>query len=501
MINISSEGYLLENHNTSMEIYLKLRSKFNEQQLFLLESLSGPNSDNQQAIIGFNPIFNIKIKKNTLQFWGEASICNLIEDSFTNSSFVEKLTSYKYNVLDLKNVWGILRLIESVFKIEYNGEPTNLGVGFFGYFGYDTVRYVEDLPYSIEDDTDIPDLMLSIYQGIFHIDFMKNTTYLTINKFHTVDINLLYTYEQILEITGKDYNNSVLNNHKKIFKPDKVEESVTKKEYLTWVQKALGHIAAGDIYQIQLGHSISIESKIDPFTVYLRKRELNPSPYMYFVQMEDLTIIGASPELFVRINNGEVTMRPIAGTIRRGKNFDEDEKLKEQLKNDTKECAEHIMLVDLCRNDIGHICDTDTLNVTELMIIEKYSHVFHIVSNVIGRVNPKFDKYDVMAATFPAGTMTGAPKVRAMEIIEDTETSRRQIYAGSIGFIDFNGNVETALCIRTSFYKNGTYSIRASAGIVADSIAENEWLETITKMSSSYKAITGLGLKNEPFIN
>lgn len=499
VINVLSENYLMSENYDAMEVYLKLRSRFNDEQIFLLESLAGPVSDTQKSIIGFNPIFTIKIIKNIVELSGDNSICSYVRKHLNMLLDLKWLTENSFNLINLKEVWDILRKIESAFNIEYKGVKTNLGVGFFGYLGYDTIRYVEDLPYLIQDESNVPELMLSIYQGLYYIDLNNNISHVTINQFD-VNPNISFLLNDIHDIMNNKIDTSILKENK-VVKPDAVTDSISKEKYIDGVNKALEYIAIGEIYQVQLGHSITIKSDIDPFLVYLRKRELNPSPYMYFTKMNDITIIGASPELFIRVNDNIVTMRPIAGTIKRGENELEDNSYKEKLKSDPKECAEHIMLVDLCRNDIGRVCSTNTLEVTELMVTEQYSHVFHMVSNVIGKVESVFDKYDVFSATFPAGTMTGAPKIRAMEIIEELETSRRHIYAGSVGFIDFNGTVETALCIRSSFYKNGEYNIRASAGIVSDSIPENEWAETIIKLSASYKAITGMELKNESFIN
>ena len=271
--------------------------------------------------------------------------------------------------------------------------------------------------------------------------------------------------------------------------PDSFASSDTEEfTYLANVEKCLKHIAVGDIYQVQIGHEWNIHSPVDPVAVYQRLRERNASPYMYLTQVGSSTVIGASPELFVRVEDGLVSMRPIAGTAPRGP---DDEARAERLRTDPKELAEHVMLVDLCRNDIGRICQRNTLAVPDQLVVERYSHVLHLVSTVTGQVEEGKDTYDIIAALFPAGTMTGAPKIRAMEIIEDTERSRRGLYAGALGLIDVGGYVNLALCIRTLIHRDGTFRTRASAGIVADSEPEREWRETLAKVGAGYWAVTG----------
>jgi anthranilate synthase component 1 len=267
------------------------------------------------------------------------------------------------------------------------------------------------------------------------------------------------------------------------------EDDTDRETYLAHVDKALGHIAIGDIYQVQIGHELTIRSTADPVTVYRRLRDRNASPYMYLTPLGEHTVVGASPELFVRVRDDEVVMRPIAGTYPRG--VVDDETAAARLATNPKEIAEHVMLVDLCRNDIGRICRKDTLEVRDQMVVERYSHVLHLVSTVAGHAAPGMDSYDVIAALFPSGTMTGAPKIRAMEIIEAVEARRRGLYAGAIGLIGTGGYLNLALCIRTLIHHGGVYRTRASAGVVADSEADREWTETLAKSSAAYWAVTG----------
>ena len=445
----------------ALSAYRRLAKHFKPDQLFLLESLAGPETKLRKAMIGFNPTFTFKIKAN-------------------DPRRADLLTQ--------------LRKIEASFEVNYEEGPAlPFRFGFFGYLTYDAVRYFETLP-DILPDTEIPDVILSIYQGLIHIDLKTQTSTLILNDIEGIAPLSASEIEDLLREDLEDLPKPLLP---KITAHD----SMSKTQYLQKAEIALEHIRKGDIYQLQLGHEIKIQSTIDPFSVYQRMRELNPSPFMYFTQLEDVTFMGASPELCVNLNQDQVTIRPLAGTIRRGANDAEDEILKSKLLNDPKERAEHIMLIDLARNDIGRVCAVNTLKVTELMILERYSHVFHIVSNVIGQLAQGFDHYDVIAASFPAGTLTGTPKVRAMELIEALETTRRGIYGGCLGFIDFRGNTEMAISIRTALYQNQTYSIRASAGIVIDSHPESEWQETLSKMAGPYLAITGRDLKHENFID
>ncbi|MGX1224818.1 anthranilate synthase component 1 [Streptomyces ambofaciens] len=273
--------------------------------------------------------------------------------------------------------------------------------------------------------------------------------------------------------------------------PRSVRDSLDRETFLEWAGRCLEHIRVGDIYQIQIGHRIDVRSELTPVDVYRRLRSRNPSPYMYLAPRGDTVLIGASPELFFRIEGGRITMRPIAGTARRGAD-DEDNRLRiKEMRESTKERAEHVMLVDLCRNDIGRVCRPGTLPVDRLMEVEAYSHVFHLVSTVSGRLADGVTVWDAVRATFPAGTMTGAPKLRAMEIVDGLEREARGAYAGALGLVDVRGWSELALCIRTVEHDGETYSTQASAGLVAQSAPEAEWQETLAKMGAAHWALTG----------
>jgi anthranilate synthase component 1 len=269
-------------------------------------------------------------------------------------------------------------------------------------------------------------------------------------------------------------------------------------EFEAAVEKAREYIRAGDIMQVVLSQRLSIPFEAEPLDLYRALRTLNPSPYMYFVDLDDFQIVGSSPEILVRLEDDEVTVRPIAGTRRRGKDRAEDQAMQEELLADPKERAEHIMLVDLGRNDAGRVASTGSVRVTDRMVVERYSHVMHIVSNVVGRLRDGLDAIDVLRATFPAGTVSGAPKVRAMEIIDELEPTRRGIYAGAVGYLSWSGNMDTAIAIRTAVIKNGTLYIQAGAGIVADSVPRLEWKETMNKARAIFRAVAlaSSGLNN-----
>ena len=255
------------------------------------------------------------------------------------------------------------------------------------------------------------------------------------------------------------------------------------------VERCREYIASGDVFQVVLSQRLAIPFDIEPFSLYRALRTVNPSPYMYFLNLGELHIVGSSPEILVRLEDGEVTVRPIAGTRRRGHDEAEDLQLEQELMSSPKELAEHVMLVDLGRNDVGRIARTGSVKLTAKMAVERYSHVMHIVSNVVGQLKEGLDAIDVLRATFPAGTVSGAPKVRAMEIIEELEPERRGVYSGAVGYIGWNGNMDTAIAIRTAVISGGTLYIQAGAGIVADSIPAHEWQETMNKGRAIFRAV------------
>ncbi|MEK6581752.1 MAG: anthranilate synthase component I family protein, partial [Nitrospirota bacterium] len=263
----------------------------------------------------------------------------------------------------------------------------------------------------------------------------------------------------------------------------------TKEAFKDAVSKSKEYIAAGDIFQVVLSQRFECRSNIEPFDIYRALRVVNPSPYMYFINTGDAKIVGSSPEILVRLEDKKIVLRPIAGTRKRGKTEEEDLTLEEELRKDPKEIAEHIMLVDLGRNDVGRVAEKGSVTVTELLTVERYSHVMHMVSNVEGQLEKNLDAFDVLRACFPAGTVTGAPKVRAMEIIEEFEPTKRGPYAGAVGYFSYSGNMDTCITIRTLIIKDNRIYVQAGAGIVADSVPEREYIETVNKAKGMMKAV------------
>ena len=264
-------------------------------------------------------------------------------------------------------------------------------------------------------------------------------------------------------------------------------------QYSKCIEKIKDYIIEGDVMQVVFAQEKSADFDLPPFELYKSLRKLNPSPYMFFLDFGDYQLVGSSPEILVRLEHGDITVRPIAGTKPRGKNEKEDQQLEDELKNDPKELAEHLMLIDLGRNDIGRVAEIGSVNTNEKMVIERYSHVMHLVSNVVGKVRDNISPIDALRATFPAGTLTGAPKVRAMEIIDELEVSRRRIYGGAVGYISWSGNMDTAIVIRSAVIKDNKIYVGAGGGIVADSVAEKEWEEVNNKSMAIVKAIHNIG--------
>ncbi len=467
------------------DVFKALSEVFGEDQVFIVESLSGPKPDTRSAIVGLNKLLTVEVRRHDVSIEGAGEAADRARAAIgagpgSRDGSVE--------LAALNDVWDLLRRIQGCFQIDGETSPSAFGFGFFGYFGYDTAHYVEELPYLIAPTTDALDISLSIFQSVVRYDLVAARCEIVgANSPAWEDLSA----QAIAAVIERCAETSPDAPAPAVPAPIRVTDSTTQDAYHRDVTAALDYIAIGDIYQVQIGHELSIETEATPLEVYARLRARNPAPYMYLARFGEVAVIGASPEVFVRIEDGLVTMRPLAGTVPRSGDPELDRERSNALLADPKEVAEHIMLVDLCRNDIGRICEPGTLDVDVLMEPEVYSHVIHMVSNVTGTKRARQDPYEVIAATFPAGTMTGTPKIRAMEIIEELETARRGIYAGAVGMIDFAGFTNLALCIRSTLHTGKTFRIRASAGVVADSVAEKEWRETLAKMGGSYWAITG----------
>ena len=361
-----------------------------------------------------------------------------------------------------------------------------------GYFSYDTIRYFEKIKDTCIDDLKIPDIRIMRPTTLVIHDNLQKKIFFIKNCFSDKKIS---NYEKKYTDIQDELNNIIIQSKisasycdKKLVKKT-IKSNISKKQFLENVKKAKKYIQIGDIFQVVLSQRFETKLTKKPLSIYKRLRLTNPSPFMFYFNFNDFQIIGASPEILVRLRDNKVTIRPIAGTRPRGKNLSEDNFYKKDLLSDKKEISEHLMLLDLGRNDIGKISKINTVKVTEQFKIEKYSHVMHIVSNVKGEFDKKKSKYDTLMAGFPAGTVSGAPKIRAMEIIDELEKNKRKIYAGGIGYFSANGDFDTCIALRTALAKNGKYYVQAGAGIVADSIPEKEFQETVNKSKALIKAL------------
>jgi anthranilate/para-aminobenzoate synthase component I len=475
---------------------LQLQQAWGERGVVLLESLFGPARDMQSSLIGFGPVLSLSVRGTTLALQGMEPVVAAVAGRLRGAQLVAD-DGAAFRMRSEGALWDVLRTIAGAFACQPNGGAA-FQFGFVGYLGYDVVRSIERLPYRITAGDDQPTLVLTLFQGFVTFDLVHRRTSLLLHGAPGF-WNAPSADEIVARLAAAERPDAAAEADPVPAVPvaRKVRRTIRRPEYLDNVARALEYIRSGDIYQVQLGHELEIETSAPPIDIYRRLRFRNPSPYMYIMPAGDATLVGASPESFIKIEAGQIAMRPIAGTARRGKTPAEDAALVQKLSTDEKELAEHIMLVDLCRNDIGRVCLPGTLETSDLLVVEQYSHVNHLVSNVTGTLRSGLDAFDAIAATFPAGTMTGAPKIRAMEIIEELETKRRGAYAGAVGVIDFSGYVNMALCIRSTVHRNGCYALRASAGTVADSIAENEWRETLHKMGANYWAVTGEELTGE----
>jgi len=368
--------------------------------------------------------------------------------------------------------------------------------GLVGYVGYDMVREIERIPDKNPDDLKLPPMLFLLTDTILAFDHLKHKILIISNA--EIGQNPRKAYrEACAKINGLEKK---LKNQLSLKKEEyeipaqprrklKVYSNLSQKEFEQMVEKSKQRIRAGDIIQVVLSQRFETECKVEPFNVYRALRTINPSPYMYYLKLGELKIAGSSPEVMVRLENKTATLRPIAGTRPRGKDEEEDKALEKELLASAKEKAEHIMLVDLGRNDLGRVCDYASVKVSELMKIERYSHVMHIVSNVTGKLLAGKNAVDLLMATFPAGTVSGAPKVKAMEIIDELENVRRGPYAGCVGYFGFSGELDSCITIRTIIFKGQRAYVQAGAGLVADSIPEEEYKETLNKAQALLKAI------------
>jgi anthranilate synthase component 1 len=389
------------------------------------------------------------------------------------------------------------QLIEKIieeFKFETPKKLPKICSLISGYFSYDSIRYVEKIPNNCKNDLNLPDVRLLRPRTLVIHDNLKKEIFYIINIFN--DEKIINYQRRFDEIKSELFKLSIqssiknLNNSKdKTVKEIKVKSNTSKNKFLNMVNKAKNYIKLGDIFQVVLSQRFEAKLTKNPLEIYKKLRITNPSPFMFFFNFSDFQIVGASPEILVRLRDNKITVRPIAGTRPRGKNFKEDLYYEKDLLRDKKELSEHLMLLDLGRNDAGKVSKINSVKVTESFIIERYSHVMHIVSNVVGEYNKKFSKFKSLLAGFPAGTVSGAPKIRAMEIIDELETTRRKVYAGGIGYFSANGEFDTCIALRTAVAKNKKFYVQAGAGIVADSKPIKEYEETVNKAKALINAL------------
>jgi anthranilate synthase component 1 len=468
---------------TPVSVYLKLKRPFS----CLLESVEGEELLARFSYIAIDPV---AILRGTVD--GSADI------EILNEKFKElgKIAGEETNLrLKIDRCLAVFDTEEIPRK--KNGAPQMITSGVFGYFGYDAMHLVEKIPNAeLPDPAGMPDIFLLFCDTLVVFDNIMRKVFIVSNYLDETDKPLaLKKIDAIAEQMFRP-----LEREEIAFQPERFENVVsntTRDEYLKKVEKAKEYIVAGDIFQVQISQRLHRPLYTRPFDVYRMLRTINPSPYLYYFDLNEVEIVGSSPELLVKVerdNAGRriVDTRPIAGTRHRGSSFDEDERIALELLADEKELAEHLMLIDLSRNDIGRIAKIGTVETNEMMVVEKYSHVMHIVSNVRGELRDELGTMDAFWSCFPAGTLTGAPKVRAMEIIYELEKEKRGLYGGAVGFLDFKGNLTTAIAIRTMVIKDETIYFQAAGGIVADSRPEAEYEETINKMKAGLTAVENI---------
>ncbi|MBF0503729.1 MAG: anthranilate synthase component I [Candidatus Omnitrophica bacterium] len=463
---------------TPVSAYYKLASgRFYS---FLLESVEGEEKIARYSFIARDPQLIFIVKGH------EAQILRRVKGQLESQTLM----------INTSPLAMVRQLMKDYRAVDVAGLPRFYG-GMVGYLGYDCVRFFERLPDKTEDDLKLPDVCLAMTKNLVIFDH-RHHTIKVVSCVHLENQDSLGQKIKKYNAALKAIDTLIADLQKPLSVPDlrkgskkkiAVSSNCTQKQYEQMVLKGKSHIKAGDIFQIVLSQRYKVNISVDAFEIYRSLRVLNPSPYMFFLNFNGLQLVGASPELLVRCENGLVETRPIAGTRPRGNNEAEDQALIKDLLADPKEKAEHIMLVDLGRNDLGRVCVKGSVSLSEFMAIEKYSHVMHIVSNVQGKLRRDKDALDVLEAAFPAGTLTGAPKIRAMEIIEDLETQKRGPYGGAVGYFSFSKNLDTCITIRTIVVHKTKAYVQAGAGIVADSDPATEYTETMNKARAQIKAI------------
>jgi anthranilate synthase component 1 len=477
--NLAKQGNLIPVYDvfsadllTPVSAYLRLTQ--GSRYSFLLESVEGGEKIARYTFAGVNP-------EEIFRYAGGACV----------------LESRNRMIWEERDPISFLRQHMTKFRpVRVPGLPP-LVAGAIGYFSYDMVRLIERLPKLLRDDIGLYDAMLMFYRGVIAFDHVQHRLWIVRNVYtdgpgtlrakYAAAVKEIQKTRQQLEVPVE--KEKPQNGAKRSTRPLKVNSNVKPAEYLQAVRKAKQYIRAGDIFQVVISQRFSARTQAPPFDVYRELRALNPSPYLFFLQLNDVAVVGSSPEMLVKVQGRDVFYRPIAGTRWRGKNEAEDLGLEKDLLASEKERAEHIMLVDLGRNDLGRVCEYGSIRVEKLMTVERYSHVMHLVSSLKGQLREDVDCFDALMSCFPAGTVSGAPKVRAMEIIEELEKTKRGIYAGGILYLDFAGNLDSCIALRTMVIKNGVAHVQAGGGIVADSTPQGEFDESVNKSKALLRAL------------
>lgn len=458
--------------DTPISVFKRMQT---EKDCFLLESIGESQVTARYSFIGRNPFISFKS----------------LGDDITVTDYTGKSKTYKGSPME-----ELEKLVMSYKAPKLHDIPSFNG-GAVGFFAYDIIRQYENLPNINYDDLKLPDMHFMLTDEIIAFDHKRQKIVIIVNIHTGGDIERQYNKAagRILDIQREMADLSKLSERetREYRSSSKPVSNITKEQFCANVEKAKEYIKNGDIFQIVLSQRFMVETSVSPFNTYRALRLINPSPYMYYLNFGEYQIVGASPEMLVRVENGTVHTGPIAGTRWRGKTIEEDLQLEKELLKDEKEIAEHTMLVDLGRNDIGRVSEFGSVKVTRFKYVERFSHVMHIISDVEGKLRADKTCFDALAATLPAGTLSGAPKIRAMEIIDELETTKRCAYGGAIGYISFNGNFDSCITIKTGVFKDGKAYIQSGGGIVYDSVPEYEYNESFNKASAVLKAIEEAG--------
>ena len=461
---------ILVDMETPLSVFKKLGNKpFS----YLFESVEGGEKWARYSLIGLPSSTVIKVYKNEIQIYEDGQVV----EEVTSQDPLKFLEEYQENI-----------------NVKLNDELPAFTGGLVGYLGYDCIRYIEPKLSSsnLPDPLGTPDALFMLSEEVAVFDNLNNKLHLIVLSKSESGKDITGAEERLRDLSDKLNHPLIPENSEEITDPATEKDFISgfgEKEFKQSVEKIKEYIKAGDVMQVVCSQRMSVPFTSDPVELYRSIRHLNPSPYLYYLNLDEFHIVGSSPEILARLEDGEVTVRPIAGTRRRGRNDQDDIAMEEEMVNDPKEIAEHLMLIDLGRNDVGRIAEAGTVEVTQKFGVERYSHVMHMVSNVRAKLRKGLKAMDVFRATFPAGTLSGAPKIRAMEIIDEFEPVKRGIYGGAVGYFSWQGNMDMAIAIRTAIIKDEVLYIQAGGGFVADSDPELEWKESLNKGRAIFKAV------------